>query len=526
MTPKQTGQELARRGYAVHRIGGPTGKAPVDAEGLGLAGWTTRPAPTPQRIAVELRDAERLGVRAGGGLLVLDVDVKDGDGFAALEAYAESIGWDLPAYTVRTGGGGAHLWLRLPEGERARNGVGKDEASPFGAGVDWRGDGGQVVTAPSSHDSGKAYEWVDGLPPAISELPAAPAEVVEAVRAKERIAHRARPVSTSAAGFGVGAARSRIERAVADIASASEGERNHVLNAAAYGTLGFVKAGRAEYEAVMGAYAEAALSAGLDMSEIEPTLASAYAAAPVKESRDWRKPVEHGLKDRAAVPIVKEGDHAAQDSAVRGGRAAPQDRSEVGAAGAALHDGQGPESEAEARFGEGRAPQSERRSAMRCPLCKSELGEWASSAFDRFGRTAGVLTCGECSGLISMSLMCQAHAVDDEAAAAVRAQQPEAARLGDLVLADARKRVPDDADPPASSLSGAVGFGQCGCGRETRLLLDRRPWCGECPPSRPGAATAPSGVPARPITPEVGAKAQGAPLTPEARAILERMGRL
>lgn len=89
------------------------------------------------------------------GLAVLDFDKKHG----GLETY-ESIREQLsPTLTVRTGGGGYHLYYR---GEtKSRAGV-----LP---GLDIRSTGGYVVAPPSIHESGETYQWTDedeiaGLP--------------------------------------------------------------------------------------------------------------------------------------------------------------------------------------------------------------------------------------------------------------------------------------------------------------------------------------------------------------------------
>ena len=292
---KFTGQQLAERGYAVHRIGAKE-KYPV-----GIGAWQSRRAPSAKEIAKELRGASRLGVRCGGGLFVLDADVFEEtgkDGKAALAAYAEGIGWELPPWTAYTGGGGAHLWLRVPEGVRMRNGASLQRLeTPFGRGVDWRGDGGQVVVPPSSHDSGTPYRWADGLPPPLAELPAAPPEVVEAARAATFDEYAARmqeltaglpdrtPDGEGKALGGDDGARVGISEALDRVRAAPVGERNTQLNSNAWFAFGFVKAGRADRESVWSAMLQAALEErwggepGQEREAVEATLRSAWSGA-------------------------------------------------------------------------------------------------------------------------------------------------------------------------------------------------------------------------------------------------------
>lgn len=99
-----------------------------------------------------------LGVATGRGIVVVDADVKQTrpdlpTGLEVLDDWETwTQGTSLPATrVVRTGSGGVHLWVRVPEGlaVKARNRV-----LP---GVDIKGDGGYVLAAPSAHISGGRY---------------------------------------------------------------------------------------------------------------------------------------------------------------------------------------------------------------------------------------------------------------------------------------------------------------------------------------------------------------------------------
>lgn len=95
------------------------------------------------------------------GVVVLDIDPRNG-GEESLRELEEAHG-PLPATaTVRTGGGGRHLWFAA-EGAVAAT-------RPVAPGLDVKGEGGVVVAPPSIHASGRAYEWIVDAP--FAPLPA------------------------------------------------------------------------------------------------------------------------------------------------------------------------------------------------------------------------------------------------------------------------------------------------------------------------------------------------------------------
>jgi Bifunctional DNA primase/polymerase, N-terminal len=89
-----------------------------------------------------------VGIRTGAasGLLVVDVD--GAAGMESLRALSRKHG-PVRAAWVHTGSGGWHAYLRLPEGWRVPNSVGR-----LGLGLDVRADGGSIVAPPSRHASG------------------------------------------------------------------------------------------------------------------------------------------------------------------------------------------------------------------------------------------------------------------------------------------------------------------------------------------------------------------------------------
>ena len=112
-------------------------------------------------------------------LLVLDIDPRNG-GDASFERFERTYG-SLPA-TKRaiTGGGGFHLFFRLPEGA---TGLSDHPSVADFEGVDIKCDG-YVVAAPSVHpDTGKLYAW-DAADLPIAD---APAHLMELARGGKRI---------------------------------------------------------------------------------------------------------------------------------------------------------------------------------------------------------------------------------------------------------------------------------------------------------------------------------------------------
>lgn len=120
-----------------------------------------------------------IGIATGDGLLVIDVDNKDGkQGSAALEQWEHQNGDLPPTFATGSPTGGEHLYFHAPPGIYVPNSAGK-----IGVGLDVRGDGGYVV-APWSEIGGRFYEVRNSLPIALA--PAGLIELVSAPRPAER----------------------------------------------------------------------------------------------------------------------------------------------------------------------------------------------------------------------------------------------------------------------------------------------------------------------------------------------------
>ena len=104
---------------------------------------------------------------ARSGVIILDIDVKDGkSGFASLAALEATHGSLPVTRTARTGSGGEHRWFSYPDGRQIAS---KANALPGYPDLDIRNDGGYVVLPPSVYGDGNRYEWLTD-----SDAPLAP----------------------------------------------------------------------------------------------------------------------------------------------------------------------------------------------------------------------------------------------------------------------------------------------------------------------------------------------------------------
>lgn len=108
-----------------------------------------------------------IGIVTGknSGIIVLDVDPKHG-GQETLLRLIDEYGMLPDTPISHTGGGGLHYIFEYP-GFEITNSAGK-----LGAGLDIRGDGGQICAPPSIHESGGVYKWDNHFKPSI--FPPAP----------------------------------------------------------------------------------------------------------------------------------------------------------------------------------------------------------------------------------------------------------------------------------------------------------------------------------------------------------------
>ncbi len=105
---------------------------------------------------------------AGSGIVVIDVDLPDGP--ETLKALETELGPLSPTLKQRTGNNGQHLIFQYPQGHTIRGTQGA-QGRGLGKGLDVRGEGSQIVVAPSIHENGQVYAWENNLP--IADLPSA-----------------------------------------------------------------------------------------------------------------------------------------------------------------------------------------------------------------------------------------------------------------------------------------------------------------------------------------------------------------
>lgn len=205
-----------------------------------------------------------VAIRTGDRFDVADVDGQDG--VAALRAILHHAGGLREAGPLaRTGGGGWHL-LFAPTGAGSPG-----EVLP---GVDWRGQGGYILVAPSVHPSGRRYRWVRPLGLELPETPAA----LRALLAPPPQPSTPPPMAAArvvSGGYGRAALRSECVRlAVVTPGQPGRTGRNHALYLAAYRLGRLMAAGRLDPDQITTALTRVARQVGLSEREIGPTIAS------------------------------------------------------------------------------------------------------------------------------------------------------------------------------------------------------------------------------------------------------------
>lgn len=270
-TPLAAALDYAARGWAVFPCHGPRPGGCTCRDGSACPSIAKHP-----RTRHGLRDAStdaatlhawwqawpsaNVGVRTGGGLVVVDLDPGHGatSALAELEAAHGAL---PPTLAVRTGGGGMHLYFAADRPVR-------NSAGALGPGIDVRGDGGFVIAPPSRHASGAPYRW--SAPAPLARLPGWVAHRLVREPARPGGEPAAPRLDPSVSAWATRAVAGEVDR----VTGAPAGQRNHSLNRAAF-VLGQIVAGghldRAEVVELLG---QAATSAGLGPGEIAATLDS------------------------------------------------------------------------------------------------------------------------------------------------------------------------------------------------------------------------------------------------------------
>jgi len=93
-----------------------------------------------------------IAVVGGDGLVIIDVDPRHG-GSETLAALESEVGPIPRDWSVKTGGGGLHIYLATDQGLRFSN------AKNWRPGIDIRSFNGYAIAPPSVHESGNQYAW-------------------------------------------------------------------------------------------------------------------------------------------------------------------------------------------------------------------------------------------------------------------------------------------------------------------------------------------------------------------------------
>jgi hypothetical protein len=199
------------------------------------------------------------------GITVIDVD-KRNDGFATLSKLARERLMFPACPEEETGNGGRHLIYA----HHPAIGSSKDR---LGRGIDVKADGGYIVVAPSwiaksDRGPGGPYKW---LQKPTGQLPPLPHWFIERMRPKPRPVYRPRMT--------LEVADRALEGMCAKLANEHQGNRNHLLNWAAYHAADLVQQGKLGHDTVVDRLRAAALHAGLNPKEIEATIKSALDGA-------------------------------------------------------------------------------------------------------------------------------------------------------------------------------------------------------------------------------------------------------
>lgn len=223
------------------------------------------------------RPRSGVGIATGeqSGVFGLDVDPDNGglETLAALEAKHGKLPY---TYTVRTGSGGKHLYFTWP-GFAVTNSAGK-----LGAGLDIRGNGGQLVAPPSQSGKGGYVVSVD------APVADAPAWLLDLLRPAEPRTTGGVPVSTEVANhYAAAALAAELDR----VRTAPEGTQNNTLNTAAFslGTLVAVGAldRRHVFEELIAASRDSGYPARDGERAMEDTIASGLDKGELNPRTPW-----------------------------------------------------------------------------------------------------------------------------------------------------------------------------------------------------------------------------------------------
>lgn len=110
-----------------------------------------------------------IGICTGDISQIFVLDRDDRDGGAQSLSDLEAVHGQLPATLTQRTGNGVHYLFRFPADQLVKN-----SAKKLAPGLDIRGLGGYIVAAPSVHENGNTYTWLDCDMPSREQIATAP----------------------------------------------------------------------------------------------------------------------------------------------------------------------------------------------------------------------------------------------------------------------------------------------------------------------------------------------------------------
>ncbi len=225
-----------------------------------------------------------VGINVGrSDLIVIDIDPRHGGNLRDLPLSAAG----RYTTTVITGSGGGHLYYEAPEGLDISN---SNKHCPQG--IDIRaGEGAYVVAPPSQHISGQRYRFMSDREPWIVAPRPLPASLLPILNIRNyplldetEKQHATKPITVDSQHPYVTAA---LNKELDQLAQAQPGQRNNLLNQAAFNVGQFVSAGLLDRSEVETLLEQAAATLGLSLSEIKATIRSGLEAGMKTPRHNW-----------------------------------------------------------------------------------------------------------------------------------------------------------------------------------------------------------------------------------------------
>lgn len=277
------------------------GKHPVQSGWTNASAWVRSEAGVARTWGDPRGIPYSIGIVCGSasGVWILDVDPRNG-GFESLERLEGEWGASLPeTLLATTGSGGKHFFFKVPDGVRLKKGpLHKDYP-----GLDVQAEGAQSVLAPSTHASGRRYEWATPPHQAVVEAPAALLDMIKGDRGSK--------------GAGLGGAALDISQLMA--AGVPDGARNDTVYKVACSfarKLGV--ASDLELKLVVGAveaFNRDFVNPPLELDELQKIVGSAVGFIQANPGsgdlpdgvKEWLEAQQRGAPAAVVAPVVPDG---------------------------------------------------------------------------------------------------------------------------------------------------------------------------------------------------------------------------